>query len=540
MRLRSLFGFNCLCRGIACYAPTNSVLIGIALVLLSSLSLAPLNAQEAGQCGVAERINFPVDVNTFRIVNDFGTPSPRHQGSFHTGEDWYGGRGMSFGQPVRAIANGRVTFSSPTGWGRDGGVIVLEHIMPDGTTVYSQYGHLIETDTRPFPRGLTCVNAGDVIATIGDARPAPHLHFEIRTNNPTAPGGGYFPEMLIERGWIHPSRFIRNWQVWLQPAHEWHVDTSDVRGPAAAPFVLADNSLVVVDGSRVRRVLPDGRILWRITPDARPVGVIGLDGLPVIIDASGRMQLVNLDGSIERSWQTDVALDGPPLVAGEALLLRTADDALVAFAPDLQTIQWRLDNVPPLLRSHVAARTVGLLTERNELLTISLDGRLLNRTQLRAGASLDTAMNGDLLVYTRGGLWTIDANGTWALAIEDAPPGGDSGAILRTLDGRLFLFDGEMLHLYDETNQHVWQVPFVPVTGWTQLAFYDDILLLTSNHGHIVAVRASNGGLCNNVQVYGSRLANQWQQRGSDGILRVAIADQIIGLDWATFVRGCL
>src|SRR5574338_14758 len=100
-----------------------------ALCAFALLIIQPARAQV--QCGVVTSINFPVDTSAFRIVQDFAAQSPRHQGRYHTGEDWYGGRGTSYGQYVRAIANGRVTFSSPNGWGRDGGVIIIEHTFPD-------------------------------------------------------------------------------------------------------------------------------------------------------------------------------------------------------------------------------------------------------------------------------------------------------------------------------------------------------------------------------------------------------------------------
>ena len=125
-------------------------------------------------------ISFPVDRASFTLVQAFGVPSPRHQGRYHTGEDYHGPRGASLGQPVRAAASGLVTYSAPNGWGRDGGVVIIQHVFADGTTVYSQYGHMMETSTILFPARYSCVNQGDIIGAVGDIRPAPHLHFEIR------------------------------------------------------------------------------------------------------------------------------------------------------------------------------------------------------------------------------------------------------------------------------------------------------------------------------------------------------------------------
>ncbi|QLQ31821.1 MAG: M23 family metallopeptidase [Candidatus Thiothrix singaporensis] len=45
------------------------------------------------------------------------------------------------GQPVYAVANGIVTFSGDGGasWGN---IILIEHTLPDGSKVWSQYGHV--------------------------------------------------------------------------------------------------------------------------------------------------------------------------------------------------------------------------------------------------------------------------------------------------------------------------------------------------------------------------------------------------------------
>ncbi len=122
-----------------------------ACLLIFAFAL-PASGQ-ATQCGVARAISFPVDTTQFQIVQDFGAPSPRYQGRYHTGEDWYGGRD-SYGTPVRAIADGQVTFSSPNGWGRDGGVIIIAHSLPDGSTAYSMYGHVTDATGIDVPGGV--------------------------------------------------------------------------------------------------------------------------------------------------------------------------------------------------------------------------------------------------------------------------------------------------------------------------------------------------------------------------------------------------
>jgi hypothetical protein len=81
------------------------------------------------------------------------------------------------GQPVYATADGVVVASGTYG-GTWGNVILVEHTLPDGTKVWSQYGHL---DTRLVGAGAS-VARRQQIGTVGkgDGSLSAHLHFEIR------------------------------------------------------------------------------------------------------------------------------------------------------------------------------------------------------------------------------------------------------------------------------------------------------------------------------------------------------------------------
>ncbi len=176
-------------------------LLSAAMLALLTLGIVSETRYMQFACPVVERVRFPVDPQAFRIVQGYAVPNVRHHGRYHTGEDWFGRTASdTLGQPVHAIANGRVTYAYPLGWGRDGGVVILEHLMPDGTVYYSQYGHLRESDSVKFPLPFTCVEEGAVLGVIGDARPAPHLHFEIRTGGRDLTGPGYT--------WVHPDHDI--------------------------------------------------------------------------------------------------------------------------------------------------------------------------------------------------------------------------------------------------------------------------------------------------------------------------------------------
>ena len=520
-------------------------LLMIAAGLMALAGLAPADAQT--QCGIAQSISYPVDPAQFQIVQDFGAASARHQGRYHTGEDWYGGRGSTYGSYVRAIADGRVTFSSPNGWGRDGGVIIIEHSFPDGSTAYSMYGHVTDTEGVIFPAVFTCVHEGDIIASVGDARPAPHLHFEIRTNQPDIPGPGYTWDDPVSGGWRRPSKFVANWQAWLLQSYRWHADIADETGPIAPPVELGDHSLIALDANRVMRISSDGRVLWRINLSTPAVGLIEQPGGIVVAFADGKLQIVTAEATLGLSWEVGAPLDSPPLITPEQIIFHTSDNALIALTPDARSVRWRLSGVAPVLRWMVSDGVIGAMTSDNAMLTISADGQLIDRALLREPGSLalpSPTNSGNLIAYTRGGLWRVDAAGAWSLDFADAPPGGRSSAVAETSD-LLFLFDGETLHSYNSiSHAELWATPLPGVGGTVALGVYSDtmggrVVLLTSNQGDIIALAATAGGVCNATRIYGSPRSHEWHSLGDDGILRVYVADQVIGLDWKRFLMVC-
>ncbi len=508
------------------------LLIGLWAALLAA---TPVRAR--GQCGTVTDISLPVDVAQFTLAQDYGVPSPRHQGRYHTGEDYYGGRNASYLQPVRAAADGRVTYSAPWGWGRDGGVVIIEHTFPDGSIAYSQYGHMEEIPERPFPARYACVKAGDIIGSVGNARPAPHLHFEIRTNQPDIPGPGYtwdFPDAL---GWKRPTPFVVNWNAWLHPAHRWHVELDDEW--LLPPVELADHSLVYLEANRLRRITPDGRVLWRASLDKIAVGLFAYGDAAAVVYDDGVMQAFGLDGAPGQGWATGLPL-AAQLLTGELLVFRSADGALVAFGDDRTAAAWRLDGVPLVTGAFAAPNVLAFLTDDRRMLSVSPAGRLLDTAALAEPGSFAAAPDGALLAYTVGGLWRVDGAGIWALEREDAPPGGVGSGVLAAEGGLLYLFSGgetPTLRAYDRSGQSRWQADLPHVSGAVKLEMLNEALLLVSGGGDVLALNPANGAICNALRVYSG--ANVWHSLGADGMLRAAIGAQILALDWAAFAGAC-
>ena len=509
--------------------------------LLITLLLGGALASAQTDCGTADRLDFPIDRNQFTMVQGYAVPSVRHQGRFHTGEDWYGGRDVSAGMLVRAIAAGRVTYSNPTAWGRDGGVVIIEHTFTDGSMVYSMFGHINDVGAA-FPQQFGCVNIGDVIGSIADGvRPAPHLHFEIRTANGDTPGQGYIRETPDVVGNLSPSAFILNQQTWLRPSHVFH--TAVPEGITEKPVRLRDGSLLYLDStSTLRRALPDGRVLWRNRLEVPAVSVSAWQGQSVLAYADGTFQVIDVEtGDLGERWRvSDFAPTGAPFELSGYLVFPEANNRLTAIDETRRNVVWRIDDVPPFVRTFVANEGVnaiiGLLTEDKEVLQIAGSGVIVSRTQIRHPADFADNTVGDLLVYSWGGLYSVGIDSVWR-DVFSVPHGGQLGAVWRG-DGGMLLFDGAILTAYDNTNTLLWQTAIPDVIGWVSLERYNGIVALISTGGTIAAIGES-GTICNQAQVAPQRSHFLWQELGEDGVWRFAIANHLIGLEWGRFTQGC-
>ena len=137
-------------------------------------------------------------------------------GKYHAAQDLQG----KGGDPVYAVANGVVSFSYGEGgeWAMYGYVITIDHQLPDGSGVYSLYGHL---STRRWKKSEgEVVHKGDIIGYVGDddedgslTQWGPHLHFGIRWEKKNDYYDflvGYYSDHPALHGWIDPGDFIGN------------------------------------------------------------------------------------------------------------------------------------------------------------------------------------------------------------------------------------------------------------------------------------------------------------------------------------------
>lgn len=167
--------------------------------------------QEESQPKGAEKDTMPEDHIAYHF--DYPVGPPISEGYYnaqefaennHLGDDWNGtgGGNTDLGDPIFAIANGKVKVAEDYGggWGK---IVRLIHQLPNGEVVESFYAHC---ETMLVKKG-DWVKRGDQIATIGNADGAylAHLHFEIRTDTSMGNGGGYSPDT---QGYVDPTAFI--------------------------------------------------------------------------------------------------------------------------------------------------------------------------------------------------------------------------------------------------------------------------------------------------------------------------------------------
>jgi murein DD-endopeptidase MepM/ murein hydrolase activator NlpD len=125
----------------------------------------------------------------------------------HLGDDLngIGGENSDLGDPIYAVADGRVLHAREEGPGW-GNIIILLHAYEENGTrkfVQSYYAHLDTILVEPRQH----VRRGEQIATVGTANGKywAHLHFEMREFTTPFIGPGYREDT---RGWIDPSAFI--------------------------------------------------------------------------------------------------------------------------------------------------------------------------------------------------------------------------------------------------------------------------------------------------------------------------------------------
>ena len=411
---------------------------------LRSLQLSEPAPSGNAPCGLVDLLDFPINppdaANVGRGGGDFGVFRSRFD-KFHAGEDWGGLSGQSnLGTPVYSVGHGFVTYAQPLGWGRDQGVLIVQHTFADGRIIFSFYGHL-DPDSVVLAPG-TCVARGEKVGEIGQPRGSAHLHFEIRTQAPYQTLTGYWPEDPTTQGWLWPSQQIWAARVGAIPGVSW------VR-PFANPNVqpigqINDDSFLILEAGQLLRVhLADGR--------ADP-----------------------LDFGLEKVDVAQVSENGDQLFIAES-----SSDTLAAYhLPDL-TQQWQRSlplngavSLLPLPDGAVLAAT------RTEITAVSATGDSAWTIPLESRI-LDWHLTDDALYLTTDG-----NNGRmWQINLEQATPVAELSGKLAATENALWLYAREGLYRLDLTRgpatpDLVYQLPVATVSRGDLLPLPDGRLLL--------------------------------------------------------------
>ena len=151
----------------------------------------------------AKRFDFPLGSEHGALAYN----AQRFTGNHHLGDDLngIGGENSDLGDPIYAVADGRVLLARDGGPGWGNVVIVLHAIEENGARRYveSYYGHC----NKILVNAGDDVRRGQQIATVGTANGQyfAHLHFEMREFITPFIGPGYREK---NDGWLNPSDFI--------------------------------------------------------------------------------------------------------------------------------------------------------------------------------------------------------------------------------------------------------------------------------------------------------------------------------------------
>ena len=161
----------------------------------------------------------PIDLVSLPTANRFDFPLGTEHGAMaynaqpftrnlHLGDDLngIGGENSDLGDPVFAVADGKVLAARDGGEGWGNIIIILHAYRDKGVRKYVQsfYGHVQSILVVPGQQ----VRRGDRIAIVGTGagKYLAHLHFEMREFVTPFLGAGYRKDT---RGWLDPSAFVR-------------------------------------------------------------------------------------------------------------------------------------------------------------------------------------------------------------------------------------------------------------------------------------------------------------------------------------------
>ncbi len=390
-------------------------------------------AQRGAPCGVVDLLDFPLGAPEGEDAGArwlFGRYSDRYNG-IHAGEDWVYDLGGSLGKPVYAIGHGQVIYAEPWGWGVDQGVMIVRHMFADGHTILSFYGHL-DPPSVELNFGA-CVTRGQQIATIGQPRGRPHLHFEIRNHLPDRPGPGYWSVDPTLAGWEIPSDYIWLNRMGTSPGVKWtRVFTG---GDAQGVGVLQNGWLAAFDNQRLLAFEADtGKVQWQ-RAFTETIDQLALDATGRMIYAStvtGTLRALDQTGA--QLWAIDQRATRLLPLPGGGVAVQQADQ-LIGLSPTADRL-WAVPLSGAIFDYVVERDRILLTTTGDQAALYALEaGQLTQLAEISGKIALSRER---VFVYNPTGLYRLNAG-----AVELVRPLDDArftdGQVVTADDGTLLV-----------------------------------------------------------------------------------------------------
>ncbi|MHB8625782.1 MAG: outer membrane protein assembly factor BamB family protein [Aggregatilineales bacterium] len=479
-------------------------LILIALIVTISLPASGIHAQAGtptpglpspdAPCGVVNAIAYPIDgISTEH--DDFGLYRAGF-GGLHTGIDMAFGR---YGDPVRAAARGRVTLADPNGWNLEKGVVIIEHIFPDGSLYYSLYGHMEQINGHNFPAVGSCVALGDVIGAVGHPECcAPHLHYEIRRMDGLSGGPGYSSVDPLLGGWLHPIDFTERWQLELRPAfRSMRVANSP---PLAPPIFLSDGGLILAEDDQIERQAADGTVTWRLDVG----GLVGMVMLPdnrlLALTADNHVYVIN-NGQFGAIWLPDHTPSSPPILFGAGIAFLTTDWRVASYSPDGKRL-WQTDPLGDHIERYAVSGNQLAVSSGNagtfKLSVIDTSGKVAYQAAAPSPIMPIAAPDG-FYVLVASQIGHLDRTYNWRPLLDIGQPFGRGAQVVFDASGNVVVYPGYNAQLlaFNADGSRRWQadLPGPPLQP-PQLAIGADcsVYALTVD-GALLAFQSSTGRL---------------------------------------------
>jgi murein DD-endopeptidase MepM/ murein hydrolase activator NlpD len=529
-------------RGTAIMNGWRRFVFSILVISLICLPVPLTSVQsEVAPCGYVDGFDLPVPGIDIQRT-DFGIYRANF-GGFHTGIDVAFER---LGDPVRAAARGRVTYSDPAGWDTEKGVVVIQHTMPDGSLVNTLYGHMEELNGHTFPAMNQCVERGDIIGAVGfPSRGRPHLHFEVRTRYRHEGGPGYTDVNPLELGWLHPLDFAYLANIWVTPAFRHHFSLTE--SPTLPLLPMPDGTFVVANSADLKGVTADGQPWWQFDTLGAVTGLMALPDGRLLASTSLSQVLVLNNGTYSALWRPTKAFTMPPILFGDAVVFAADDSSLMAYTPD-GALLWATGPLSGrVIHWTVNGERLAVASQSGELWIVDQTGNVIYRETFSDLALPFAAPDGAFFLMSDSDVLRLDEALNTALVVDTGRTFTPEVELITDPSGTIYLYTGEgrALYAYRPDGALRW-IAYMPGShlraprlgmGGGQLVY------ALSTDGQLLAIDTQDGRLVAQLALYdgginGSASARWLDVQPDDTVMFSAGFLTMVTLDGSALLDG--